>query len=136
MSDDERQSRAGGSDGDIEEEKAYIPRKPLIRPEDVKINEAMAKLMEGDLAQVHLHRILGAAADLDNENTVAEHIQKVFAVLIESYPHCAVQKIEEVSYLIRKGHDLSKFLSIDATRDHTAQANDLAAYIEKTRPIF
>lgn len=57
-------------------------------------------------------------------------------MLIESYPHCAVQKIEEVSYLIRKGHDLSKFLTVDATRDNTAQASDLAAYIEKTRPLF
>ncbi len=60
----------------------------------------------------------------------------MFAVLVESYPHNAVEKIEEVSYLIRKGHDLSKFLAIDLSRDYKAQAKDLASYIEKTRPLF
>lgn len=49
---------------------------------------------------------------MDNERTVAEHMQKVFEVLIESYPHCALQKLEEVSFLVRKGHDLKKFLLI------------------------
>lgn len=90
----------------------------MIRPEDVKINAVMAQLMAGDIAQVKLHRTLGAAADIDNEKTVAEHIQKIFDVLIESYPDCALEKIEEVSYLIRNGHDLSKFLSIDISRDY------------------
>jgi len=69
-------------------------------------------LMKGDQTQEKLHRVLGSAADLENENTVADHMQKVFTVLIESYPDCALQKLEEVSYLIRKGHDLTRFLIV------------------------
>ena len=67
----------GGSEAEIEEEKgeaAYIPKNPMIRPADVEISEVMKKLMGDDGAQEHLHRILGSASDLDNENTVAEHI--------------------------------------------------------------
>ena len=69
-------SRAAGSEQDIEEEQepAYIPKNPIIRPEDVKISAIMAQLMQGDLSQVKLHRTLGSAADIDNEHTVAEHI--------------------------------------------------------------
>ena len=50
----------------------------------------MQDLMENDKAQEKLHRVLGSAADLDNENTVADHMKKVFEVLIDSYPHCAL----------------------------------------------
>lgn len=102
------------SDPEIEEEavKAVpnIPKKPLIRPADVKISEIMQELMGKDKTQENLHRILGSCTDLNNEHNVADHIQSVFAVLIDSYPHCALEKLEEVSYLIRNGHDLSQFL--------------------------
>jgi hypothetical protein len=77
----------------------------------------MKNLMNNDRKQEHLHRILGSAADIDNEFTVSEHLQKVFQVLIESYPDCALEKLEEVSYLIRKGHDLSQFLKLSVNRD-------------------
>ena len=84
-----------------------------------------------------MHRVLGSAADLDNENTVADHMQKVFAVLIDSYPDQALQKLEEVSFLIRKGHDLSRFLTVGGlNRDYRGQAKDLDDYIKKTQPLF
>jgi len=62
----------------------------MIRPADVKITKIMQDLMKDDKAQEKLHRVLGSAADLDNENTVADHMKKVFEVLIDSYPHCAL----------------------------------------------
>ena len=92
--------------------------------------------MDNDLKQENLHRVLAASADIDNEHTVAEHMQKIFSILIESYPHCALEKLEEVSYLIRKGHDLTKFLQLGINRDCREQAKDLASYIEKTKPLF
>ena len=68
----------GGSEAEIEEEEkgeaVYVPKNPMIRPNDVQISEVMQKLMGDDKSQEHLHRILGSASDLDNENTVAEHI--------------------------------------------------------------
>ena len=78
---------------DIEEEKLpppHIPKNPMIRPAEVEISKIMQDLMKNDSAQEHLHRILGSAADIDNEKTVADHMQKVFEVLVESYPHCAL----------------------------------------------
>lgn len=114
----------------------HIPKNPLIRPEDVKISDKLAKLMAGDVRQVQLHRVLGSAADIDNERTVAEHIQKVFDVLIENCRNQALEKFEEVSFLIRNGKDLSQFLKVDHTRSYIEQAKDLEAYIKKTVPLF
>ena len=87
----DQESRAGS---EISEEdnkpQPYIPKNPMIRPADVKISEIMQGLMKDDKQQEKLHRVLGSAADLDNEHTVADHMQKVFAVLIDSYPDCAL----------------------------------------------
>ena len=39
--------------------------------------------------------------------------------------------------MIRKGHDLTKFLTIGGlNRDYRAQAKDLDEYIKKTQPLF
>ena len=102
----------------------------------MKLSETLQQLMAGDRRQVGLHRMLGSTADKDNEHTVAEHLQKVFNVLIENYPNNGLEKLEEVSYLIRNGKDLSEFLMVDHTRTYKEQAKDLAAYIEKTVPLF
>lgn len=83
-----------------------------------------------------MHRILGSSTDIENTVNVAEHIQKVFKVLIDSFPDCALQMLEEVSFLIKKGHDLSRFLAVEVNRDCKQQAADLASYIEKTMPLF
>ena len=48
----------------------------------MKISKIMQDLMKNDQAQEKLHRVLGSAADLDNENTVADHMKKVFEQLI------------------------------------------------------
>ena len=62
----------------------------MIRPQDVEISKIMQDLMKDDKAQENLYRQLASSADIDNEKTVAEHLEKVFAVLIESYPDCAL----------------------------------------------
>lgn len=73
--------------------------------------------------------MLASTADIDNEHTVAEHLQKVFNVLIENYPNNALEKLEEVSYLIRKGQDMSQFLKVDHSRTYREQAKDLSDFI-------
>ena len=45
-------SQKGSDQQEIEEEEqapAYVPKNPMIRPEDVKISKIMADLMAGDL---------------------------------------------------------------------------------------
>lgn len=63
------------------------------------------------------------------------HIKKVFAVLIDSYPREALEKLEEVSYLIKKGDDMSKFLFLQDNRDYKAQARDIADYMAKVKAM-
>ena len=42
-----------------------------------------------------------------------------------------------MSWLIRNGHDIKKFLNVGGLdRDYRACAADLAAYIDKTKPLF
>jgi len=126
----------GGSEIDEEEKPAYIPKNPIILPHEVKLSKIMQDLIGKDKRQEHLHRILASAADKDNQFTVAAHMQKVFKVLIESYPNNALEKLEEVSYLIKHGNDLSAFLKTSQDCDYKAQARDLAAFIEKAQPLF
>lgn len=58
-------------------------------------------------------------------------------VLIESYPHCALDKFEEVSYLIRNGCDLEKFLVIGGLHQSgKAAAANMKNYVDKTTPLF
>ena len=137
MSQAESASRQGSPDiAEQPEEPSYVPKNPHVRPQDVQISENLAKLMQGDMRQVQLHRVLGSAADIDNEHSCAEHIQKVFNVLIENCPNQGLEKFEEVSYLIRHGQDLSKFLKVDYTRSYREQAKDLEQFIEQTMPLF
>lgn len=58
-------------------------------------------------------------------------------VLIESYPDCALAKFEEVSYLIRNGCDLEKYLVIGGLhRSSKAAAANMKDFVEKTTPLF
>ena len=142
MSSQRSQSRGAATPTpDIEAEAegapVYQPKFPPIKPHDVKISDALAKLMAGDRRQVTLHRMLGSSADIDNEHTIAEHIQKVFDTLIENYPDSAYEKFEEVSYLIKKGKDLSQFLKVDYSRSLRDSAKEKNKFIEeKMRPLF
>ena len=131
---DEIEAEVASSQGNVVQ--GYVPKNPMIRPEEVKISELMQELMGDDKQQEQLHRVLGSTTDRDNENALADHIQKVFEVLIDSYPGKALEKLEEVSWLIRNGHDLSKFLTLSLNRDYRTAAGDLASYIEKTTPLF
>lgn len=57
-------------------------------------------------------------------------------MLIENYPTQGLEKLEEVSFLIRKGMDLSRFLKVDHSRDIRDQAKDLVEYTNQTMPLF
>ena len=48
------------------------------------------------------------------------HVKKMFGILVDSYPKEALEKVEEVSYLIKSKHDISKFLCVDDCRDYKA----------------
>ena len=74
--------------------------------------------------------------DKDNKTDLAEHVQNVMDVLIDSYPDEAIKRFEEVSYLLKKGEDLSKFLKVKDERNYSELAGCLSEYIEKGQGLF
>jgi len=58
------------------------------------------------------------------------HFQKVFKMLILHYPKQALEKLEEVSYLIKneETHKLSDFLKTEDIRNYKLRAQDLKPY--------
>ena len=95
----------------------------------------VADLLEKDAKQMELHKKLHLCQNVAGTDSLALHVKKVFGVLADSYPKEALQKLEEVSYLIKEEKDLSKFLCVDDTRDYKAQAADLADYIAKYKSM-
>jgi len=59
---------------------------------------------------------------------LAEHLQKMFNFFILHYPGQALQKFEEVSFLIKRGEDVSKYLKIDDDHDYRQLAANLEEY--------
>lgn len=64
------------------------------------------------------------------------HLEKVFKELILHYPDKALEKFEEVSYLIKQGKDLTEYLKVEDWRDYKAIAADLAEYNSKAKVYF
>ena len=52
-------------------------------------------------------------------------------MLIDSYPTEALDKLEEVSYLLKKEEELPKWLNLTDSRDYKAAAADLEEYMAK-----
>ena len=66
------------------------------------------------------------------------HLQEVFKTLILHYPDNALEKIEEVSYLVKNAdkHQLSDFLRVADTRNYSDVCAQMKDYIEHMRNAF
>ena len=53
---------------------------------DQKLKGIVKELLEKDESQMQLHKKLGLCQDIKATNSLAQHIKKVFSVLIDSYP--------------------------------------------------
>jgi hypothetical protein len=105
-----------------------VPKPKLA---DQKIEGVVKEYLEKDKKQLDLHQKLYHCQNVEGTECLALHIKKVFGVLIDSYPKEALDKLEEVSYLIKKGEDLNRFLALEDTRDYKAQAADLVEYLAR-----
>lgn len=56
--------------------------------------------------------------------------------MILHYPTNALEKLEEVSYLIRHGMELNDFLKIEEIRTYVELAVDEQPYIEAAQTLF
>ena len=59
------------------------------------------------------------------------HLQNVFKVLILHYPDQALEKLEEVSYLLKHAdtHKIESFLKVSDTRTYKDVCKDMSEYI-------
>jgi hypothetical protein len=61
------------------------------------------------------------------------HVRRVFKLLVKHYPNCAIQKVEEVSYLLRNAeeHHIDDFLKIQDLHNYEEVARSMTDHIQK-----
>ena len=66
------------------------------------------------------------------------HLQNVFKILILHYPDQALDKLEEVSYLLKNAdaHKLEEFLKVSDTRTYRDVCNEMGEYIKKMKSVM
>ena len=66
------------------------------------------------------------------------HLQNVFKVLILHYPDQALDKLEEVSYLLKNAdtHKIEDFLKVSDTRTYRDVCNEMSAYIAQMKGVM
>lgn len=66
------------------------------------------------------------------------HLQKVFKTLILHYPDNALEKLEEVSFLLKNAekYQIEQFLKISDVRNYKDVCEEMNAYIKKMKDCF
>lgn len=72
----------------------------------------------------------------DRKTSMLDHMQKVFSELILHYPSNSINKLEEVSYLVKRKEDLSKWLRTEDNRNYSANAQANKDFIGKGMAMF
>lgn len=62
-------------------------------------------------------------------DSIQSHLNNIFQVMILHYPTNALEKLEEVSYLIRHGLQMNDFLKIEEIRTYVDLAVESLPYI-------
>ena len=75
-----------------------VSAKPSIESQDEQLID---ELLEKDQDQKELHKKLKLIKDVDNKKNLASHVKKVFSILIDSYPQDALERLEEVSAMVK-----------------------------------
>ena len=65
-----------------------------------------------------------------------DHLVKVFEHFILHSPDKAVERFEEISYLIKQGRDPNEFFQCNDIRNYQSLAEESKEYVEKTMEYF
>ena len=84
----------------------------------------------------NLSGILSGMKSRDRKTNMLDHMQLVFNELIQHYPTDSVNKLEEVSYLIKKKEDLSNWLRTEDNRNYSENALASKEMITKAMAHF
>ena len=92
--------------------------------------------------QEKLKNLLESSRHASSSKNLYEHVIDVMDFLVVNYPFEALEKFEEVSYLIKQGsiEKLEKFLCTEDRRNYArhcdAQAKATSKYIERANAFF
>lgn len=84
----------------------------------------------------NLSGILSGMKSRDRKTSMLDHMQLVFNELIQHYPSDSINKLEEVSYLVKKKEDLSKWLRTEDNRNYSENAVASKDFITKALAQF
>ena len=93
-------------------------------------------------AQENLHQALKDAKGSDSKNNLYDHIVEVLNRLVASCPDKALERFEEVSYLIKNKDTLAleEFVKVCEAREYCTPNEEVAkgtqAHIDKVRGLF
>lgn len=67
-----------------------------------------------------------------------QHVKKTFQILVRHYPTQALEKFEEVSYLVKNAStiDLEKFLRMSDTHNHSEVAKSLTEQVARIQGFY
>ena len=88
-----------------------------------------------DIDFSYLRRELDNIRSPSGESLYA-HIKRVFEHLILHNPDRALERFEEISYMIKKKMDVSEFLKMEDVRDYKPLAEQAASYTAAVQPYF
>ena len=91
-----------------------------------------------DLKDIDFSRLKGELELIRSASgeSLYAHLQKVFEKLILHNPDRALERFEEISYMVKQGMDLNEFLKCEDIRDYKQVANDREDYCKKIAPHF
>ena len=88
-----------------------------------------------DIDFSYLRRELDNIRSPSGESLYA-HIKRVFEHLILHNPDRALERFEEISYMIKKKMDVGEFLKMEDVRDYKPLAEQAASYTAAVQPYF
>ena len=70
--------------------------------------------------------------------SLLQHIKRVFKMLVQHYPNNSLEKVEEVSYLLKHAdsHHIDEFLRIEDKRNYDTVAQSMADHIAQVESMF
>jgi len=110
-----------------------VPAKPV---QPIRVTPKPKPLRElKDISFVHIKRELENIKSTGGDS-LYEHVQKVFKHMILHNPEKALERFEEISYMIKNGIEPSEFLKIEDSRSYRGAAGNCTDYVEKMAPHF
>ena len=64
------------------------------------------------------------------------HLKKLFEHMILHNPEQALERFEEVSFMIKQGRDPNEFITCDDFHDYREVSKDQEEYVTSTKPLF